>query len=142
MLSSSLGTLVKRNYVEFLQNSNELRRLWNAVVSMNTVAEYVALDRLEYAKMSADQLDAEAKKIREHNPVLLDIKTCAETLKHVRKLQGRINTPTSSTTSSTGLLSDQPDTWVINYDSRQYVLADVLRQAFETVSAFPEFVEG
>ena len=35
--------LVKPNYEELRRDQNRLRRLWNAVVSMNTVAEYVAL---------------------------------------------------------------------------------------------------
>src|SRR5271169_4717423 len=122
--------VVERNYVEFLDNQNELRRLWNAVVSMNTIAEYVALDRLKYKKIDSDKLDEEAKKIREYNPILLDLKVCAEMLKHVRKLKGRFIAEGTPTLSSTGLLADQPDTWIIDYGSVHYVLADVLRQAF------------
>lgn len=109
--------VVKRNYEKFLENPNELSLLWNTVVSMNTVAEYVALDRLEYAQMGSEKLDNKAKEIRENNPVLLDLKLCAETLKHVRKLKGKISADVTSTLSSTGLLQNQPDTWVINYGS-------------------------
>jgi hypothetical protein len=36
------NTVVKRNYEEFTNNPNDFRSLWNAIVSMNTVPEYIA----------------------------------------------------------------------------------------------------
>jgi chemotaxis regulatin CheY-phosphate phosphatase CheZ len=131
--------VVKPNYDRFLDDQNQLRRLWNAVVSMNTVAEYVALDRLRYKQVAREQLDQKAKEIRRDNQVLLELKDCAETLKHVRKLAGKVGTEVTSVPSSTGILSNQPTTWVIDYQLRQYVLSDVLRRAFYTLSTFSEF---
>jgi len=131
--------IVKPNYKEFLDNQSELRRLWNAVVSMNTVAEYVALDRLGYEPVVREELDREAKKIREANQALLDLKVCAETLNHVRKLDGNASREITSIASSTGLLPDQPATWVIEHGLQRYILSDVLRRAFDALSRFPEF---
>ena len=37
-----------RNYYEFFQRHDDKRLLCNAVVSMNSVAEWLALDRLGY----------------------------------------------------------------------------------------------
>ena len=44
--------VVKRNYKQFVDDPDDLRLLWNAVVSMNTVAEYVALHRLGYVQVA------------------------------------------------------------------------------------------
>jgi hypothetical protein len=132
--------VVKPNYEKFVDDQDQLRRLWNAVVSMNTVAEYLALDRFRYEKVGREEFAEKAKEIRTNNPILLDLKVCAETLKHVRKLEGKVgNTEVTSTASSTGLLPGQPATWVIDHDSHRYVLPDVLRRAFDLLSAFPEF---
>ena len=131
--------VVNPNYERFLEDQNQVRRLWNAVVSMNTVAEYVALDRLRYEQVAREQLDQKAKEIRQDHRVLLELKVCAETLKHVRKLEGKVGTEVTSVPSSTGILSNQPTTWAIDYQWRQYVLSDVLRRSFCTLSTFSEF---
>lgn len=132
--------LVKPNYEEFCRDQNQLRRLWNAVVSMNTVAEYVALERLDYREaLGRDELAEKASEIRKGNPALHDLKDCAETLKHVRKLGPKPPTEFSSLTSSTGLLSNEPANWIIDYKARRYVLSDVLHNAFNVLLAFPEF---
>jgi hypothetical protein len=50
--SEFFNTVVKRNYEEwtgFTGNQDDFRLLWNAIVSMNTVPEYLALDELGYA---------------------------------------------------------------------------------------------
>ena len=130
--------VVKPNYEEFCGDQNQLQRLWNAVVSMNTVAEYVALDRLGYEHLERQELDKQAEEIRKGNPILLNLKVCADTLKHVRKLERKVRTEVTSILSSTGILSNQPTTWVIGDETRQYVLSDVLHSAFNTLSTFPE----
>jgi len=70
-----------RNYYEFFQRHDDKRLLWNAVVSMNSVAEYLALHQQNYARISQNQLTRTAKQIREQHH-LLDLKYCAETFKH------------------------------------------------------------
>jgi hypothetical protein len=131
--------VVRPNYEEFCRDQNQLRRLWNEVVSMNTVAEYVALDRLGYEELEREELGNKANEIRNGNPILRDLKVCAETLKHVRKLERKALTEFSSLTSSTGLLSNQPTTWIIDYKTRRYVLSYVLHGAFNALTTFPEF---
>ena len=102
--------VVKPNYEAFCVDQNQLQGLWNAVVSMNTVAEYVALDRLGYEDLNREKLDKQAHAVREGNPILLDLKVCADTLKHVRKLERKVRTEVTSILSSTGILSNQPTT--------------------------------
>jgi hypothetical protein len=131
--------VVKPNYEEFRCDQNQIQRLWNAVVSLNTVPEYVALDRLDYREQAGPrEFREKAKEIRNGYPILLVLKVCAETLKHVRKLEGTVRTEFTSTPSSTGILSNQPTTWVIGYKAEQYMLSDVLHRAFNTLSTFPE----
>ena len=48
MLANFCYNVVKPNYDEFVRSPNDTRLLWNALVSMNTVAEYLALERLGY----------------------------------------------------------------------------------------------
>jgi hypothetical protein len=72
-----------RNYHEFFGRPDDIRLLWNAVVSMNSVAEYLALDQLGYPEISRKDLGLAAQKIREQY-ALLDLKFCADTFKHVR----------------------------------------------------------
>jgi hypothetical protein len=64
-------TIVKANYDEFLRNPQDLRLLWNAVVSMNTVAEYVALERLGYEELSRVGLGTKANQIGTNSQLLL-----------------------------------------------------------------------
>src|SRR5262249_39014532 len=99
------NTVVKRNYDEFTKNPNDFRSLWNAIVSMNTVAEYMALEQLQYAQVPREKLDAIAKQIRDKDQSLVDLKSCAEALKHVRKTtrsnkQGSFTITVSSTIAS------------------------------------------
>ena len=56
--SEFFNTVVKRNYQEFTGSSDDFRLLWNAIVSMNTVAEHVALEQLQYAQVSRRQVRA------------------------------------------------------------------------------------
>jgi len=78
--------VVKKNYEAHCSQPNDFHHLWNAVVSMNTVAEYLALERVDYAEISREDLAQRANKIRDKTLHLGDLKYCAETLKHVRKI--------------------------------------------------------
>lgn len=126
--------VVKRNYEEFIKNSSDFRLLWNALVSMNTVAEFVALERLEYDSVSRSALTQTADQTREKN--LADLKFCAETLKHVRKIRDHPNSELKFTTvaTSTGISSYDRATWTIG----SLDLVDVLQRAFATLATFPE----
>ena len=78
--------VARRNYFEFFERGDDIRLLWNAVVSMNSVAEYLALHQHNYAPISKKQLARTANQIREQHH-LLDLKYCAETFKHIRKIK-------------------------------------------------------
>jgi hypothetical protein len=127
-------TVVKPNYEQFIATPNDLRLLWNAVVSMNTIAEYVALDQLEYAAVPRHTLDNAAAAIRARNPILSDLKYCAETFKHVRKMSRDGLAPMSLVATSTAVSSGDQTTWQIG----PHDLVTVLRQAFSTIKVFPE----
>ena len=43
--SEFFNMVVKRNYQEFTSNPDDFRLLWNAIISMNSVPEYMALDQ-------------------------------------------------------------------------------------------------
>ena len=134
--SDFFNTVVKRNYQEFTASSDDYRSLWNAIVSMNTVAEHVALEQHQYnAQVSRQQLDRTANQIRDND--LADLKFCAEALKHVRKIKdvkifGQVQG--SITVTSSHVLADNRDTWTIG----SHDLADVAHRAFKTLSALPE----
>jgi hypothetical protein len=127
-----------RNYEEwtgFTGNQDDFRLLWNAIVSMNTVPEYLALDQLGYAQVSREVLDDTAKQIRDKDQSLIDLKFCAETLKHVRKIPRKQKQgPVTITISSTIASPIDRDTWTIcSHD-----LIDVAERAFKALSALPE----
>jgi hypothetical protein len=46
--------IVKPNYYEAKDNPNDLRSVWNAILTMNTVAESIALERLDYSSVDRD----------------------------------------------------------------------------------------
>jgi hypothetical protein len=127
--------IVKPNHDEFTNNTGDLRLLWNAIVSMNTVVEYVALDRLGYGQVSCVTRGNEARKIRVNSPILLELKYCAETFKHVRKIRIKKRGGGLSTIATpTGVSSEDQTTWrIASHDPVQ-----LLVQAFAALSAFPE----
>ena len=47
--------VVHRNYFEFFDHPDDISLLWNAVVSLNSVAEYLALEQLNHAQISRKQ---------------------------------------------------------------------------------------
>jgi|SRR5215831_12565696 len=141
--SEFFNTVVKRNYQEwtgFAGNPDDFRLLWNAIISMNTVPEYMALDQLGYAQVPRKVLDATAKQIRDKHQSLIDLKFCAEALKHVRKIPGKqkqgsvtLNVKPSANpanVTSTNVSSINRATWIID----GYDLVDVAQRAFNTLS--------
>ena len=120
--------VVKPNYDEFVQSQNDIRLLWNVVVSMNTVPEFLVLHRHKYDPLPREVLDAEAAKIRYELDGFADLQFCANTLKHVRKIKGR-GAKFELEASSTGLLPDDQSKWsVATYD-----LVEVVHKAFATL---------
>src|ERR1039457_4243962 len=127
--------VAKSNYQEFNRNPGSRRHLWNAIVSMNTVAEYAALHQLGYGQVSREKLDDAAMQIRDKHPFLNDLKYCAETFKHVRKIKDHRNLGSGFSTiaTSTGV-SEDPTTWQIGHCDP----VDVLYRAVAALSGFPE----
>jgi len=128
--------VAKGNYLQFTSNPGSRRLLWNAIVSMNTVAEYVALDRLGYSQVSRQTLDQASRQIRDTNPILSDLKYCAETFKHVRKIKDHPNltVPFTTIATSTGVADHDVATWKID----QHDLSQVLEKAFAALSGLSE----
>jgi hypothetical protein len=130
-------TVVKPNYYEAKSRPDDFRVIWNAVVSMNTVPEYVALERLNYVH-DRQAVDDDSAKIRKAHRPLLDLKTCAEALKHARKQQrakvGLYTTPPTITVTSTAVNTSEPSTWVID----GHDLLTLLDHALGTLMRFPE----
>jgi hypothetical protein len=123
--------IVQPNYYEFYQAQNSIRLVWNAIVSMNTVPEYLALDRLGYPlELDRDVLGAEAQKIREKLG-LTELQYCANTFKHVRKIpRGQV----TATASSTSIEPIDLATWVLD----GHDLVQVAHDSFAKLSKVPE----
>ena len=125
--------VVKRNYDEFVRSPNDIRLLWNVLVSMNTLPEFLALQQREYPpSISRNELYKLAEEIRGDLSGFDELKFCADALKHIRKNfkdQGG-----GSTVSTTGLLPDDQATWtIVGYD-----LVKVVHNAFATLQEIPE----
>jgi len=126
--------VVKPNYAEFVQSPDNIRLLWNVVVSMNTVPEFLVLHRLRYPlDLSRKELDAGADRIRDELSGFVELQFCANALKHVRKISGS-NAKFELQASSTGLLPDDKSTWYV----AEYDLAAVVHKAFATLQEIPE----
>ena len=134
--SEFFDTVVKRNWQEFNGKPDDFRSLWNAILSMNTVPEYVALEQLGYAGVPASALGQKANQLRDRDSCLSDLKFCAESLKHVRKItdRGKHGSQFTTVATSTGVLPSDQVTWRID----SHDLVDVARRAFETLNAWPE----
>lgn len=128
--------IVKPNHDEFTRCPSDLRVLWNAVVSANTVPEYVALDRAGYREISKGELAEKANDIRAQSTALLDLKYCAETFKHVRKIRDRAGGNHSTIATSTGVSASDKSTWEI----KSHNLVTVLDRAIEELKKFPELM--
>jgi len=124
------------NYLAFARTRSDLRLLWNAVVSMNSVAEWVALHRLNYPPgLGRRELDDAADAIRQGCESLRHLLHCANTLKHVRRLSPP---PKGLIPSSTGLSTASP--WLLDGINIGEVInvEDVLDRAYADVLGFPE----
>jgi len=126
--------VVSPNYYKFEGRQNDLGLLWNAVVSMNTVAEYLALHNLGYEQVPRSVLDQRAQQIREQIKELSDLKYCAEAFKHIRKIKGHRGPAFTTIATSTGVASDDQTTWQID----QYDLVNVLQKAFAALGEIAE----
>jgi hypothetical protein len=123
------NTVVKPNYKEFTEKQDDFRLLWNAIISMNTVAEYVALERHGYAQVSRNVLARSARDIRDKD--LDDLKYCADTLKHARKIPpDKQSLKFTTVATSTGILANDKTTWTTG----PHDLVDVAQRAFGTLS--------
>jgi hypothetical protein len=99
--------VVVENYKEAIADPANLRKLWNAAVSMNTVAEYLALHRAGYPTLERWEVDEKAKAVRSQYPNLKAIKSYADRLKHVRKHEAQ-----QVTASSTSISPQDPTSFV------------------------------
>jgi hypothetical protein len=129
--------VVRRNYDEFCA-SQTFKPLWNGIVSMNTVAEFVALHRLQYPPISRGDLANEAAQVRDS--ILLDLKFCAETFKHVRKIEDSRASGFTSIATSTGVDTSKPATWIIEENGKPHDLVRLLHDAFALLRGFPELI--
>jgi hypothetical protein len=124
--------IVTPNYDEAMQSPFDLRLAWNAILSLNTMPEFLALHRLGYPE-DVDQkvLYREAGKTRKKYSSLEKLNNEAIKLKHVRRLSGRKqNEPFSSISSSTSYSISEPT---------PADMLKVIHDAFETIKAFREF---
>jgi hypothetical protein len=97
--------VVLKNYQESKADQASFQKLWNAVVSMNTVPEYVALDRLRYASLPRKELDQKSDEVRQQYARLKSLNEEAITLKHVRRhISGKLVESSSGIKPTTGIL--------------------------------------
>jgi hypothetical protein len=131
--------IIEPNYAEATRAPDDLRLLVNAIISMNTVAEFLALKRNQYGQMTRKELTGKANELRKQFPCLEDLKLCAETLKHVRKLNNAKSADFSLTATSTSISPTRTSTWTITTVSNTYHLRTIVDVAFQTIKTFPEF---
>jgi hypothetical protein len=122
-----------KSYEASKAEPNSFYKLRSAVEAMNTVPEYVALDRLGYTSLPRKQIDAESERVRQQYPEFVAINEGAVTLKHVRRhVGGKV------IASSTGVSPDDPTTWVFSDGSTSRSYRDVLDQAAAVLPTIPE----
>ena len=113
--------VVVPNFADFQQSSNDIRLLINALVSMNTVPEFLALHRLGYAlDISREELDEEVETIRV-DLCLTALQFCTNMFKHVRLIQ--------FIASFTAVSPNDQGTWTVLGDD----LVEVVHKAFATL---------
>ncbi|MEJ2378262.1 MAG: hypothetical protein P8Y71_23715 [Pseudolabrys sp.] len=126
--------VVKQNCLVARKNPKEYRHLWNAIVSMNTVAEYLALDGSGRTQMPGLELATRANQIRDKTKHLSDLKECAEHLKHVRKIVDRKGGEFEIIGSSTGHNLEDPTTWW----AIRFNLKEIMEAALAELEKLPE----
>ena len=118
--------IVVPDYAHFQQSPSDIRLLFNALVSMNPVPEFLALHRLDYAlDISREKLDEEAEAIRV-DLRLTALQFCANMFKHVRRVPRRSS---EFIASSTAVSPDDLGTWTVLGDD----LVEVVHKAFATL---------
>jgi len=118
--------IVVPDYAHFQQSPNDIRLLFNALVAMNTVPEFLALHRLGYAlDISREKLDEETETIRVDFH-LTALQFCANMFKHVRRIPRRSS---EFIVSSTAVSPDDQGTWTVLGDD----LVEVVHKAFATL---------
>ncbi|MET0939967.1 MAG: hypothetical protein ABWY13_01250 [Mesorhizobium sp.] len=122
--------IVEPNCENALRPPYHLRLAWNAIVSLNTVPEFIVLHRLGYkTDVDRDLLYREIEEIRKKYPALTQLNNEAIKLKHVRRLPRKENEPLSSINSSTSHVISEPTL---------AELLETIHDAFQTMKAFPE----
>jgi hypothetical protein len=122
--------IVEPNCENALRPPYHLRLAWNAIVSLNTVPEFIVLHRLGYkTDVDRDLLYRETEDIRKKYPALTQLNNETIKLKHVRRLPPKENEPLSSINSSTSHVISEPTL---------AELLETIRDAFQTIKAFPE----
>jgi hypothetical protein len=124
--------VVAPNYNRFVASPNDFSLLDNLISSMNPMAEYLGLQKLEYpSHVSRNQRSRVAKGIRHQND-LTDLQKCTEVIKHVRiELE---QDGATTTLSSTGIDTADPKTW----KAGELDLVQVAQGAFAKLSSlFP-----
>jgi hypothetical protein len=124
--------IVTPNCNDAMRSPFDLRLAWNAILSLNTMPEFLALHRLGYREnVDLKALGREVDELRKKHLSLAKLNSEAIKLKHVRPLWGRNRKePFSSTYSSTSYSISEP----APADIRK-----VIHDAFETIKAIPEF---
>ena len=113
--------IVVPDYAHFQQSPSDIRLLFNALVSMNTVPEFLALHRLGYAvDISREELDEEVETIRV-DLCLTALQFCTNMFKHVRLIQ--------FIASFTAVSPNDQGTWTVLGDD----LVEVVHKAFATL---------
>ena len=117
--------VVVENYNEAKADPTNFRKRWNAAVSINTIPEYLALHRAGYPTLKSSEVVEKAEAVRNEYPVLKELKSHADKLKHVRK-----HVAQELTASSTDILPQDPSTWTD--------LKDLVDRSYATLSSIPE----
>jgi len=99
------------NYNDFVPRPTEYRLLENALFSIDTMSERLALHQLKYPQLSREALYEEAQKIRGQDSSLKDLHSCANTLKHSRSIRDYRGFKFATTATSTGIDPNNPTTW-------------------------------
>jgi hypothetical protein len=125
--------VVIRNYKYCRANPSDWSALWNAIVSMNTVAEYIALERAGYVPIERGKLECQANDIRSKTQNLTALKLCAESLKHGRNIMDRCK-KFLITAPSSGIKPEDQTTWTIH----KFDLKELAQKALAELETFPE----
>lgn len=134
-------TVVRYNYDEFRARQYDYRLLWNALMAMNTVPEYIVLEKENFRDdMSRDELYEKANKVREADEILTVLRKCVETMRYGGKVDGKqkavqASSPPEGDAAETSTGNEMLDDaiWRLLERDREYDLADLAHKAFPVV---------